>query len=114
MRRLPSLSGLEAFMSVARLGSVKAAAADLALSTPALSRRIQTLERHIGEPLFDRDHHAMRLNETGERLMTALAPALDAVREAVVGATLSGDMLRLRLNVPVISALVLRLMFSSQ
>ena len=30
MRRLPSLSGLEAFMAVARLGSVKAAAADLA------------------------------------------------------------------------------------
>jgi LysR family glycine cleavage system transcriptional activator len=99
MRRLPSLSGLEAFMAVARLGSVKAAAADLALSTPALSRRIQTLERHIGEPLFDRDHHAMRLNEAGERLLAALAPALDAVREAVDGATAGGDMLRLRLNV---------------
>ena len=48
MRRLPSLSGLEAFMHVARLGSVKSAAVELALSTPALSRRIQTLERHMG------------------------------------------------------------------
>ncbi len=99
MRRLPSLSGLEAFMAVARTGSVKAAAADLALSMPACTRRIQTLERHIGEPLFDRDHHAMRLNATGERLLTALAPALDAMRDAVEGAVGQAGELRLRLNV---------------
>lgn len=99
MRRLPSLSGLEAFMQVARLGSVKAAATELALSTPALSRRIQTLERHIGEPLFDRDHHAMRLNATGERLLAALGPALDSVRDAVDSAITAGGELRLRLNV---------------
>ncbi|MFM6853125.1 MAG: LysR family transcriptional regulator, partial [Sphingopyxis sp.] len=99
MRRLPSLSGLEAFMHVARLGSVKAAAMELALSTPALSRRIQTLERHIGETLFDRDHHAMRLNDTGERLLAGLGPALDAVRDAVDSAVASGAELRLTLNV---------------
>ena len=99
MRRLPSLSGLEAFMQVARLGSVKAAATEMALSTPALSRRIQTLERHIGELLFDRDHHAMRLTATGDRLLGALAPALDAVRDAVDSAALDTKDLRLRLNV---------------
>ena len=99
MRRLPSLSGLEAFMHVARLGSVKSAAAELALSTPALPRRIQTLERHMGEPLFDRGHHAMRLNDTGERLLAGLAPALDAVRDAVDSAASSTSELRLRLNV---------------
>lgn len=99
MRRLPSLSGLEAFMAVARLGSVKAAAADLSLSMPALSRRIQSLERHIGQPVFNRDHHAMRLNDIGQRLLTALGPALDAVRDAVDGAAGGGPELRLRLNV---------------
>lgn len=99
MRRLPSLSGLEAFLQVARLGSVKAAATELALSTPALSRRIQTLERHIGEPVFDRDHHAMRLNPTGERLLAALGPALDAVRDAVDSAVDNQADMRLRLNV---------------
>lgn len=99
MRRLPSLSGLEAFMAVARAGSIKAAAAELALSMPALSRRIQALERHIGEPLFHRDHHAMRLNTTGERLFAALGPALDAVREAVDGAGGDAKELRLHLNV---------------
>ena len=99
MRRLPSLSGLEAFVAVARAGTVKAAAADLALSMPALSRRIQSLERHIGEPLFDRDHQAMRLNPVGERLLETLVPALDAVREAVINATSGDAELRLRLNV---------------
>ncbi|MEQ1510817.1 MAG: LysR substrate-binding domain-containing protein [Sphingopyxis sp.] len=99
MRRLPSLSGLEAFMVVARVGSIKAAAAELALSMPALSRRIQALERHIGEPLFSRDHRTMRMNMAGERLFAAIGPALDAVREAVDGSASNRNELRLRLNV---------------
>ena len=52
MRRLPPLRALEAFIRVAKLGSSKAAAAELALSAPALSRRIKSLEDHIGKPLF--------------------------------------------------------------
>lgn len=86
-------------MHVARLGSLKAAAAEMALSTPALSRRIQSLERHVGGLLFSRDSHAMRLNDTGERLQASLAPALDALRDAVELSLASEDDLRLRLNV---------------
>ena len=40
MRRLPPLTAIEAFVQVARLGSVKAAAEELAVSSPALSRRV--------------------------------------------------------------------------
>ena len=47
MRRLPPLTAIEAFVQVARQGSVKAAAEALALSSPALTRRIQALERFI-------------------------------------------------------------------
>ena len=61
MRRLPPLTAVEAFVQVARLGSVKAAAEELALSSPALSRRIQSLERFVGRPLFERRHQAMIL-----------------------------------------------------
>lgn len=86
-------------MAVARLGSVKAAATELSLSMPALSRRIQALERYIGEPLFARDHHAMRLNIAGQRLLGLLGPALDAVREAVDGSASDHKELRLHLNV---------------
>ena len=50
MRRLPPLGAVEAFVQVARLGSAKAAAEELALSAPALSRRIQALRKAQGRP----------------------------------------------------------------
>ena len=85
MRRLPPLTAIEAFVAVARLGSIKAAAQELALSPPALSRRIQTLERFISRPLFDRRHQAMVPNADGERLLAAIAPALDGMSDAIEG-----------------------------
>jgi LysR family glycine cleavage system transcriptional activator len=99
MRRLPPLGAIEAFVQVARLGSVKAAAEELALSPPALSRRVQSLERFIAKPLFARRHQAMVLNEDGERLLAALAPALDALSDAVEAMTSATDVLRLRLGI---------------
>src|SRR3546814_8401193 len=63
MARLPPLTSMEAFLEVARHGTVKAAASELGLSMPALSRRIQTLEHAVGRPLFDRHHHGLKLTE---------------------------------------------------
>jgi len=101
MRRLPPLTSIEAFVQVARLGSVKAAAEALALSSPALSRRIQSLERHVGHPLFERRHQAIALNLEGERLLSGIAPSLDALSLAMERATGgASDMMRLRLAVP--------------
>lgn len=99
MRRLPPLTAIEAFVAVARLGSIKAAAVELALSAPALSRRIQTLERFVDRPLFDRRHQAMVLNADGERLLTQIAPVIDQLSDAVEGMTSGGEVLRLRLGV---------------
>ena len=99
MRRLPPLGAIEAFVQVARLGSVKAAAEELALSAPALSRRVQTLERFIGKPLFARRHQAMVLNDDGERLLAGIAPVLDAMSDAVEAMTSATDVLRLRLGI---------------
>jgi LysR family glycine cleavage system transcriptional activator len=99
MRRLPPLTAIEAFVQVARLGSIKAAAEELALSSPALSRRVQSLERFIGKPLFERRHQALRLNDDGERLLNGIAPALDAMTDAVEAMTSGTDLLRLRLGV---------------
>jgi len=100
MRRLPSLSGVEAFVAVARTGSVKVAAEELSLSSPALSRRIQSLERFVARPLFTRGHQSMRLNAEGERLMTLVAPALDQLSDAIESlASATGDLMRLRLGV---------------
>ena len=99
MKRLPPLSSLEAFVETARAGSVKAAAEELALSSPALTRRIQTLERHVGHPLFERRHQSVRLNAAGERLLGEVAPALDALGTAVERATGHGELMRLTLAV---------------
>lgn len=99
MRRLPPLRALEAFIRVARLGSSKAAAAELALSAPALSRRIKSLEDHIGKPLFERRNQSMVLNEDGQSLLDAVAPAMETIGEAVDQMTVSGSDLRLRLGV---------------
>lgn len=99
MRRLPPLTALEAFVQVARLGSVKAAAAELALSTPALSRRVQALERYLNLVLFDRKHQHMELNADGLRLMQEIAPVLDSLSVAIDDVLRGGRELRLRLGV---------------
>lgn len=99
MRRLPPLTAIEAFVAVARLGSVKAAAEELALSAPALSRRLQTLERFLGRALFDRRHQAMVLNSDGDRLLAQIAPLLDQLSDAVESMTSAVEVIRLRLGV---------------
>lgn len=100
MRRLPPLTGIEAFVQVARLGSLKAAAESLSLSSPALTRRIQTLERFVGHPLFERRHQGVHLNPDGERLLDEIGPSIDALTLAMERATGNAEMMRLRLAVP--------------
>ncbi len=99
MRRLPPLTAIEAFVQVARLGSVKAAAEELALSSPALSRRVQALERFMGRTLFERRHQAMVLSTDGEMLLSRIAPALDALTLAIDETSGETELVRLRLGV---------------
>jgi len=100
MRRLPPLRALEAFVRVVRLGSAKAAAAELGLSPSALSRRIQALEDFTGKKLFHRQHQAMRLTEDGQAFYDAISPKLDELAEAVESQVDTGQVLRLHLGVP--------------
>lgn len=99
MRRLPPLRSLEAFVRVAKLGSAKAAASELSLSPPALSRRIKALEDFMGKSLFDRRSQAMVLNSDGLALLNAIEPALEAMSEAVDELSGQGGEYRLRLGV---------------
>lgn len=90
---------MDAFLEVARHGTVKAAASELGLSMPALSRRIQTLEQIVGRPLFDRHHHGLRLNEAGRVLQQQITPILDAMRGVIAQASNPEGSLRLHLNI---------------
>ncbi|HYI49905.1 MAG TPA: LysR substrate-binding domain-containing protein [Allosphingosinicella sp.] len=99
MKRLPPLTAVEAFVQVARLGSVKAAAESLALSSPALSRRVQALERHVGRPLFERRHQAVLLNPDGAQLLAEIGPPLDELGHAMERAAGQAELMRLKLAV---------------
>lgn len=51
--------------AIARQGTISAAAEELHLSQPALSRSVRRLERELGQELFDRTHNSATLNEAG-------------------------------------------------
>lgn len=99
MRRLPPLRALEAFVRTVKLGSAKAAANELAISAPALSRRIKALEDFIGKPLFDRKAQAMAPNAEAQRLLETVSPALDAIADAIEAVTDRDADFRLKLGV---------------
>jgi DNA-binding transcriptional LysR family regulator len=68
MHRPLPLSSLRAFEAVTRLGSFRAAAADLGLSASAVSHAIRGLELALGTTLFLREGRSIRLTEEGETL----------------------------------------------
>jgi molybdate transport repressor ModE-like protein len=60
-----NLYPLHVFRLIARSGSVTRAAQELFISQPAVSAHLRALETTIGEPLFERTPHGMRLTEVG-------------------------------------------------
>ncbi|MEP3346082.1 MAG: LysR family transcriptional regulator [Litoreibacter sp.] len=57
------------FLSVARLGAVRRAAAAMNLSQPAVSNRILALEKELNVTLFDRSGGGMQLSRAGVLLV---------------------------------------------
>jgi DNA-binding transcriptional LysR family regulator len=60
---------LRAFVEVADRGQFSAAASRLHLTRPALTQRIQALERRLGVSLFERDSRAVRLTAAADLLL---------------------------------------------
>jgi len=60
---------MKAFLCVARHASFSAAAEELHLTQPAVSKRIQLLEEDLGLQLFDRSGRAVSLTEHGNSLL---------------------------------------------
>ena len=57
------------FRAVAKAGSVRGAAENLAITPSALNRRIQDFEAEVGMQLFERSHEGLSLNAAGELVM---------------------------------------------
>jgi DNA-binding transcriptional LysR family regulator len=73
------LAYLEAFAEVDRAGSITAAAERLFVSQPAVTARIQALERALGCSLFVRGRSGSRLTEAGRALLPHAHRALTAI-----------------------------------
>jgi DNA-binding transcriptional LysR family regulator len=83
-----TLTQLGAFVLVARLGSVRAAADVLGVSEPAVSKAIASLRVHLNDQLVVRDGNAMSLTAGGSRLLSIASQmvSLGAEAEAAVRA----------------------------
>lgn len=77
-----TLRQLDIFATVARLGSVKAAARELGISEPAVSAAVAPMRRELGDDLYRREGHGLVLTAQGRRLASIAAEITDLADRA--------------------------------
>ncbi|MEI2416079.1 LysR substrate-binding domain-containing protein [Orrella sp. JC864] len=77
------LDDLNAVLAIARLGTFRAAAIELGLSTSALSHAIGKLETSLGVRLFHRTTRSVSLTEAGRLFVERVGPAVQDVHLAL-------------------------------
>jgi LysR family transcriptional regulator, low CO2-responsive transcriptional regulator len=77
-----TLTQLETFVLVARLGSVKAAARSLGVSEPAVSAALAALRQQLGDTLVERTARGMELTPGGRRLVPIASQMVGLAVEA--------------------------------
>lgn len=94
------LAQLEAFLQVAHHRSFSRAAEALFLTQPSVTARIQSLEREIGERLFERTGRSVTLTDAGHAFMPHAQRALTAVQEGTdaIEAVRHGDIGSIRIG----------------
>lgn len=94
------LAQLEAFVQVAHHGSFSRAADALFLTQPSVTARIQTLERELGERLFERTGRKVLLTDAGHAFMPHAQRALTSVQEGndAIAAVRHGDVGSIRIG----------------
>ena len=94
------LAQLEAFLQVAQHRSFSRAAEALFLTQPSVTARIQSLEREIGERLFERTGRSVTLTDAGHAFMPHAQRALTAVQEGTdaIEAVRHGDIGSIRIG----------------
>jgi len=78
-------AALRAFTRTVERGSLTAAARDLSLSQPAISKHIANLERHVRARLLERSARTVRATPEGQALYDASRSALASIDAAVEG-----------------------------
>ncbi len=100
LARLPPLTSLRAFVSVARHLSFSRAAGELHVTSAAIGQQIRLLEDHLGQPLFYRNRGELELTPTGRALMPGLTDAFETVVQSIARLASDDDIAPLRISVP--------------
>jgi DNA-binding transcriptional LysR family regulator len=79
-----ALVDLDAVLSIARLGSFRAAALELGMSTTALSNAVAKLEQRLGIRLFNRTTRSVSLTDAGRTFVERVGPAISDIRDAML------------------------------
>lgn len=80
---VPNLQALVALETVARLGSVTRAAAELHLTQSAVSHRLHALQRELGVQLVEREGRGVALTPEARALAKSASDALATLNEAI-------------------------------
>ena len=99
MRTIPPSESLQGMLAAAELGSLTAAAEELGVTHGALSRRIQSLETWLGQPIFDRHGRGVTLTPAGEMFARKVEKSLDAISTVATDLRTSGQRGTVRLSV---------------
>ncbi len=82
---LPTLTWLRAFEAAARTSSFSAAAAELSLTSGAISYQIRALEAHLGFALFERLPRGVKLTPMGVAYLPPVRKAFEELADSTVG-----------------------------
>lgn len=77
-----NLSYYKIFYTVAKTGNISAAAKELFISQPAISRSIQKLEENLSVTLFTRSSRGVQLTEDGTVLFHYIASIFETLQQA--------------------------------
>ena len=83
-------NGIEIFLAIVRLGSLRSAAKSLGMGAPAVSYRLKALERELGVNLLVRTTRSIELTDAGRALVNRAGPAFAQIDEAIAEAREAG------------------------
>ena len=79
---LPPLNALRAFEAAGRLGSFKEAAAQLHVTSGAVSQQVRLLEEWLGAPLFERHNRRVTLTAAARAYLAQIGPLFEQLARA--------------------------------
>jgi LysR family glycine cleavage system transcriptional activator len=98
---LPTLTWLRAFEAAARTSSFAAAAAELNLTSGAISYQIRALEAHLGFALFERLPRGVKLTPMGVAYLPPVRKAFEELADSTVGLFGGSERVQITVHAPV-------------